>query len=143
VLVLVLVTLVAGAFVAGLRAGLIYNSFPLMADSVVPSEYWDLAPWYRNWFENAAAAQFDHRLLAEATWAAALLVWLRARSLDLPRRARAALRALAALATVQVGLGIAALLLVVPLPLAVAHQIGAMLLLTAAVVARHQLRRAR
>jgi cytochrome c oxidase assembly protein subunit 15 len=145
VLVLVLVTLVAGAFVAGLRAGLIYNTFPLIADRLMPSEYWDLAPWYRNWFENAAAAQFDHRLLAEATWAAAVLVWLRSRGLDLPRRARAALQALAALAalaTVQAGLGIATLLLVVPLPLAVAHQTGAMLLLTVAVVARHQLRRA-
>ena len=137
---LVLLTSAAGAFVAGLRAGAIYNTFPLMAGSFAPAEYGQLAPFYRNWFENAAAVQFDHRLLAEASWAAAALLWLYGLRLDLPRRARAALNALFALASVQAGLGIATLLLVVPLPLAVAHQAGAMLFLAAAVVARHTLR---
>jgi cytochrome c oxidase assembly protein subunit 15 len=136
---LVLLTMSAGAFVAGLRAGLMYNSFPLMNGGFAPAEYWALAPWYLNWFENPGAAQFDHRLLAEATWVAAMLLWLHGLRLDLPRDLRLALHGLGAAATLQAALGIGTLLLVVPLPLAVAHQAGAMLLLTAAVVARHRL----
>jgi cytochrome c oxidase assembly protein subunit 15 len=139
-LLLVLLTLTAGAFLAGLRGGLFYNSFPLMNGSVLPDGYAALAPFYRNWFENPAAANFDHRLLAELTWAATALLWLYARAIDLPRGARAALHALFALVSLQAALGIATLLLVVPLPLAVAHQAGAMLVVTAAVVARHALR---
>ena len=65
-----LTILAAGAFVAGLRAGFIYNTFPLMDGRSVPADYWQLAPWYLNWFENSAAVQFDHRLLAETTWLA-------------------------------------------------------------------------
>jgi cytochrome c oxidase assembly protein subunit 15 len=136
---LVLLTLLAGAFVAGLRAGYIYNTFPLMGGGVVPGEYWALEPWYLNWFENPAAAQFDHRVLAEASWLAAAALWFHGSRLDLPLGIRGALHALFAAATLQAALGIATLLLIVPLPLAVAHQAGAMLLLTAAVVARHRL----
>ncbi len=139
-LALILLTLTAGAFVAGLRAGYIYNTFPLKAGGFAPGEYWDLAPWYRNWFENPAAAQFDHRLLAETTWLVIAALWLYGRRLGLAARPRAALDALFAMATLQAGLGIATLVLVVPLPVAVAHQAGAILLLTAAMVARHALR---
>jgi cytochrome c oxidase assembly protein subunit 15 len=142
ILALVFVTLVAGAFVAGTRAGYIYNTFPLMAGGFVPPDYWYLHPWYRNFFDNLAAVQFDHRLLAETTWTVIVAVWLYALRLDLPRRARWALHALAAMATVQAALGITTLLLVVPLPVAVTHQAGAILLITAALVARHSLRRA-
>ncbi|HUH86417.1 MAG TPA: COX15/CtaA family protein [Stellaceae bacterium] len=140
ILLMVLVTLTAGAFLAGLRGGLFYNTFPLMNGSVAPPEYWSLAPPYRNWFENPAAAQFNHRLLAELTWTATTLLWLYALRLDLSRRGRLAMHALFGLASLQASLGVAALLLVVPLPLAVAHQAGAMLLVTAALVAFHALR---
>ena len=140
---LILLTLAAGAFVAGLRAGYIYNTFPLMGGGFAPGEYWDLAPWWRNWFENPAAAQFDHRLLAETTWLVVAGLWVYSRRLGLAPRARTALDALFAMATLQAGLGIATLLLVVPLPVAVTHQAGAILLVTAAVVARHALRPAR
>ncbi len=140
ILLLVLVTLTAGAFLAGLRGGLFYNTFPLMNGSIAPPEYWSLAPPYLNWFENPASAQFDHRLLAELTWTATALLWLYALRIDLPHRARLALHALLGLATLQAALGIATLLLVVPLPLAVAHQAGALLLVTAALVAFHALR---
>lgn len=140
-ILLLFVTLGAGAFVAGLRAGYIYNTFPLMAGGFAPPEYWGLAPWWRNWFENAAAAQFDHRLLAESTWLVISGLWLYGLRLDLAPRARLALHLLFAAACLQLALGITTLLLVVPLPVAVAHQAGAMLLVTAAVVARHALRR--
>ena len=139
VLLMALVTMAAGAFVAGLRAGYIYNTFPLMGGGWVPGEYGELAPWYRNWFENPAAAQFDHRLLAESTWLAVLLLWAFGRRAAAAHRARLALDALLLAASLQAALGIATLLLVVPLPLAVAHQAGAMLLVTAAVVTLHAL----
>jgi len=140
VLGLALLTLIAGAFVAGLRAGYVYNTFPLMEGAFVPPSYWHLAPWWRNFFEHPAAAQFDHRVLAETTLAAVAALWLGGWRARLAPGQRWALHALAAMAAVQVGLGIATLLLVVPLPLAALHQAGAMGLVTAAVVARHFLR---
>jgi heme a synthase len=140
VLAFVSLTLVAGAFVAGLRAGHIYNTFPLMGDRLLPAEYGALSPWWRNWFENAAAAQFNHRLLAEITVGEVVGLWIFSLRLHLAPRARAAMSGLLAIAVLQLALGISILLLVVPLPLAVAHQAGAMLLLTTALVAFHALR---
>jgi cytochrome c oxidase assembly protein subunit 15 len=136
---LVFLTLVAGAFVAGTRAGYIDNSFPLMEGRFVPPDYWQRAPWYRNIFETLPAVQFDHRLLAEATWASIIGVWIFSWRLPLARQSRLALSALAAMATLQAGLGIATLLLVVPLPLAALHQAGAVFLVTAVLVALHAL----
>ena len=140
VLLLAFVTMIAGSLVAGTRAGYLDNTFPLMEGAFLPPGYWRLAPWWLNMFENLAAVQFDHRLLAEATFAAAIALWLCGVRRAGDPRARAALHALAALACLQVALGIATLLLVVPLPLAVSHQAGAMLLVTAALVVRHRLR---
>jgi len=140
VIVLVALTIGAGGFVAGLHAGLTYNTFPLMDGSFVPAGYAQLQPFARNWFENIAAVQFDHRLLAEATAVAVLALWVIGQRYKLPRPARLALHVLLAAATLQFALGIATLLLVVPIPLAAAHQAGAVLLLTAAIVFRHGLR---
>jgi len=137
VTLLVLTTLVAGGFVAGLHAGLIYNTFPLMDWALVPAEYGQLEPLWRNWFENVAAVQFNHRALAITTLAAVLVVWLLSRRDEMTARARLTLNLLLGAGLVQVGLGIATLLLYVPVPLAAAHQAGAMLLLTAAVAALH------
>jgi heme a synthase len=139
---LVFVTVLAGGFVAGTNAGLVYNTFPLMNGSVVPADYLDLHPWWRNWFENVAAVQFNHRLLAMAVLAVVVALWLAGQRHALAARPRHALDALLAAALLQVSLGIATLLLVVPVPLAVAHQAGAVLLFTAALVARHALREA-
>jgi heme a synthase len=138
---LVALTIAAGGFVAGLNAGLTYNTFPLMDGSLVPADYAQLHPFMRNWFENIAAVQFDHRLLATTTAAAVLLLWLAGWRASLPRPARLALHALLAAALLQFVLGVATLLLVVPIPLAAAHQAGAVLLLSAAFVLRHELRR--
>jgi heme a synthase len=140
VLCLVAITIVAGGFVAGLNAGLTYNTFPLMDGQFVPAGYAQLAPFIRNWFENVAAVQFDHRLLAETTVTSVIVLWLAARHATLPHPARVALNALLAIALLQLSLGISTLLLVVPIPLAAAHQAGAVLLLTAVIVFRHRLR---
>ena len=147
---LVALTIAAGGFVAGLHAGLIYSTFPLMDGSFVPTGYAQLQPFMRNWFENIAAVQFDHRLLAEATAYLVLVLWIAglriqlsseaARRTPLPHSSHLALHALFAAAAVQFALGVSTLLLVVPIPLAAAHQGGAVLLLTTAIVLRHTLR---
>jgi len=140
VLALIAVTILAGGFVAGTRAGLIYNTFPLMDGRLVPAGYAQLHPLWLNWFENITAVQFDHRVLAVATMTAVFLLWVAGLRANLPIPARKALHALLAAAVLQAALGISTLLLVVPIPLAAAHQAGAVLLLTAAICFRHTLR---
>jgi heme a synthase len=143
IVLLVALTIAAGGFTAGLRAGLTYNTFPLMDGRLVPAGYGLLQPFWRNWFENVAAVQFDHRLLAIATATIIVLVWCAALQSQLPGPARAALNAVLGAVMLQVALGLATLLFVVPIPLAAAHQAVAVVLLTAAIVFRHTLRRQR
>jgi cytochrome c oxidase assembly protein subunit 15 len=137
---LIALTMAMGGFVAGLKAGFIYNSFPLMGGEVLPADAWTLEPAWRNLTENPVLAQFVHRWLAILTLAAVLALWLRARGRGLPPAAVRPLDLMAAMALLQVGLGISTLLLVVPIPLAAAHQAGAVVLLTLATVALHGLR---
>jgi cytochrome c oxidase assembly protein subunit 15 len=129
-------TAASGAFVAGLRAGKIYNTFPLMGAGLVPVEYAQLTPFWRNLFENPAAVQFNHRVLATATFALAVWVWYRTRR-STNRRVVRATRFVLGAALLQVALGISTLLMSVPVALGVAHQGGAVLLLTAALLTVH------
>ena len=133
-LMLAFITVVSGAFVAGLRAGKIYNEFPLMAGRVVPADYAALDPWYRNLFENPSAAQFNHRLLATLTLIGVIIGWSRLRRVADPLL-RQRLTLVLAAACVQVALGITVLLLSVPVAIGVAHQAGAVLVLTALTLA--------
>jgi cytochrome c oxidase assembly protein subunit 15 len=130
-LILVSVTIASGGFVAGLNAGLTYNTFPLMDGALIPRGYGDLSPWIANLFENVAAVQFNHRLLAVATVAGALALWLWSLRRDIAPAAHGGFAALAILALVQLALGITTLLLVVPVTLGALHQAGAILVLTA------------
>jgi cytochrome c oxidase assembly protein subunit 15 len=129
-------TSASGALVAGLRAGRVYNTFPLMAGRVVPDGYAQLAPWWRNLFENHAAVQFDHRVLATLTVLSVVATWAAYRR-GAERRLARRLDLLLGAALLQVALGITTLLLAVPVALGVAHQGGAALLLTASVLAWH------
>ena len=140
--VLLLVTIASGGFVAGINAGLIYNSFPLMEGRLVPADYGALSPWAANLFENHAAVQFNHRVLAIASLAVAISLWAASLAKPLPTPARRDMGLLAVVAALQVALGIATLLLVVPIWLGTLHQAGALALLTVAVCALHSLRRA-
>jgi cytochrome c oxidase assembly protein subunit 15 len=127
-------TIVAGGFVAGLHAGLTYNTFPLMDGRLVPEGYAMLTPWVRNLFENVAAVQFDHRLLATAT---AIVAEITVASLWHRRPFRPALAAVGGLVALQYLLGVSTLLAAVPVWLGTAHQAGAVLVLTAGLVALH------
>jgi len=120
------VTIVWGAFVAGIRAGFAYNTFPLMAGHVVPPEVWNLSPWWLNAFENTAAVQFLHRALALATGAVVLVLAARVWAARLPGRAGRVALLLGGMVVVQIALGIATLLSVVAIPVAAAHQGGAL-----------------
>jgi cytochrome c oxidase assembly protein subunit 15 len=137
----VLVMVITGGFVAGIRAGFAYNTFPLMNGHWVPPEILSLAPWWKNFFWNMATVQFDHRALA---WLLALLVpllwWRVRRTPDLPSRARTGASLLLAMLAVQIALGIATLVHVVPLPLAAMHQAGALLVFAFALNVAHALR---
>ena len=137
---LIFVMVLSGGFVAGIHAGRAYNTFPLMNGHIIPPEIFMLEPWYRNFFDNMATVQFDHRLIA---WTLAILIpifWFKSKNLPLPGSAHLACNLLLIMLIVQISLGIATLLLVVPLPLAAAHQAGALLLFTAALWVNHQLR---
>ena len=132
---LVFVVILTGGFVAGLDAGLVYNTFPLMGGSVVPPTYGDLTPMWRNWFENPAAVQFHHRTLALLTLAVALWYAWRRRAAASDAAARRAWSLVQLAGVVQVSLGVATLLLHVPIPVAALHQAGALGLLTATLYA--------
>jgi cytochrome c oxidase assembly protein subunit 15 len=139
---LVFVTVLSGGLVAGIRAGFAYNTFPLMNGHIVPPEIFMIEPWHLNFFNNMATVQFDHRLLA---WLLALLVpwfWWKTRRVELNSRARLAADVLLGTLALQIALGISTLLLLVPIPLAAAHQSGAVLVFTAALFAAHSLRAA-
>ncbi len=132
----VTLTIAAGGFVAGLKAGMIYNTFPLMGGSLVPADYGTLQPFVRNLTENLAAVQFDHRVLATLTalfaLGAVIAVWRQS-----ARAGRVALGAIAGLVCLQYAIGVTTLLWVVPVGLATLHQSVAILLLSAALVALH------
>jgi cytochrome c oxidase assembly protein subunit 15 len=135
--------MLAGGIVAGIHAGLSYNTFPLMDGRLVPEGYLDQVPWWRNLTTNIAAVQFNHRLLATlAGLVAAGAVWAGLRRL--PKGfARGAVLALGGAVALQYALGVATLLAVVPVSLGTLHQASAVLVLTTALVALHALRPAR
>jgi heme a synthase len=132
---LVFATILAGALVAGLDAGMTHNSFPLMGGRWFPLGYFDLDPAWRNLFDNVVAVQFNHRWLGIACALAACVFAWRARPETRADRLWVLSPAGAALA--QAALGIATLLLWVPLPLAALHQAGAVILLSCALGAAH------
>jgi cytochrome c oxidase assembly protein subunit 15 len=137
---LIFVMALSGGFVAGLRAGYAYNTFPLMNGHVVPPEILMLEPWWQNFLYNFATVQFVHRGIG---WLLIFLVpwlWWRARREALDAQGRLACNLLLAALVAQVTIGIVTLVNGVPLLPAAAHQGGAVVLLGAALWAAHALR---
>jgi len=137
---LVLVMMLTGGFVAGIRAGLAYNTFPLMNGHVVPPEIFMLDPWYANFFNNMATVQFNHRVIAWVLACAVPWVWFRARLAGLPQRTILLFHLLFASLAAQFALGIGTLLLAVPVALGATHQGGALVVFTVALLLNHALR---
>ncbi|MCP4042160.1 MAG: heme A synthase, partial [Gammaproteobacteria bacterium] len=138
---LVVITALSGGFVAGLKAGFAYNTFPLMGDSWIPQGIMALEPAWKNLFENVATVQFNHRLLAELLVILIPALWWQSRKVELSGGARIGFHLLLAVLLVQVALGISTLLMHVHVHLAVTHQAGALVLLTVALFVSHEVGR--
>ncbi|MBI1274173.1 MAG: heme A synthase [Alphaproteobacteria bacterium] len=138
-LVFLALAIIYGALVAGLDAGLAYNTFPLMNGHILPPEAWTLQPWWKNFLDNTALVQFTHRTLAIIAALLAFTWGLRLRALG----ARGAAGWLLAFALFQPALGIATVLFAAPLALAAMHQMGALVLLAVMLVNLHMVETAK
>jgi cytochrome c oxidase assembly protein subunit 15 len=130
---LVFVQMLLGALVAGLHAGLIYNTWPLMDGRAIPEDAFAQTPWWLNFFENGGTAQFDHRIGAYIVASIVFVLWWLESAAKLKGHAYRSGNALLNVTLVQLVLGIATLLLQAPELLAAVHQLTAALLLCAAV----------
>ncbi|VAX08384.1 Heme A synthase, cytochrome oxidase biogenesis protein Cox15-CtaA [hydrothermal vent metagenome] len=136
---LVFITLLSGGFVAGLKAGFAYNTFPLMDGQIIPDGILRIEPAWKNFFENVTTVQFDHRVLATMLFLLIPTFWWLSRQVELPPRAHLGTHLLLGALFLQVALGISTILSHVYIPLASAHQGGSLLLLMAALFVTHQL----
>lgn len=139
----VFLMILSGALVAAIRAGFAYNTFPLMNGKWIPDEILLIEPWWENLLHNMATVQFVHRTLALVAAIAVVSLWWRVRTVGPDRSARTWAHALLAVAALQIAIGIATLLLRVPLPLAALHQAGAVVVFTCALGLAHALSRPR
>ena len=134
----IFVAIVSGGFVAGTHAGFAYNTFPLINGQLIPSGLFKLSPGWLNLFENIATIQFNHRLLATLLFVFIPALWLFLRNFSQRPSVRSGAHMLLAALALQITLGIATLLFIVPVTLAAAHQAGAILLFSASVFVSHQ-----
>ncbi|MEP6341918.1 MAG: COX15/CtaA family protein [Maricaulaceae bacterium] len=135
---LVYLQIISGAFVAGTQAGKSYNSWPLMDGGIVPDGYFIMSPVWRNIFENIPAIQFNHRLLAYIVLAVTIWVFLSTRGRHIAVHKK--MRALIAIVSVQVILGIWTLISGAQLSLSLLHQFTAIFVFLASLAAMRQSR---
>ena len=132
-----------GAFVAGLKAGFVFNTFPLMGGSLVPTTYWTLSPVALNLVHHVAGVQWMHRVLGTLLVIAAGLLFVTLRQMKMDRTTTLLSGALLASIAAQYGLGVLTLLRLVRLELAAAHQAMAMAMVGLWAVAMHHVRHLR
>ncbi|ARQ03126.1 COX15/CtaA family protein [Pseudorhodoplanes sinuspersici] len=134
--VLTLIQIYLGALVAGLDAGMTYNTWPLIDGAFVPAadRLWFETPLWRNLFENTLTVQFNHRMMAYLLLAFGIWHAIDVTRGTKDRAAKGLAHAFAFLLVVQAGIGIMTLLLLVPMSLALLHQAMAIVLLTIATI---------
>ncbi|MEC3965057.1 COX15/CtaA family protein [Flagellimonas halotolerans] len=139
-LVLLLLQIIWGAFVAGLDAGFIHNHWPLMNEGKLMHEtvYIEQQPLIKNFYEGKSGVQFVHRYLAYAVVGFIALIWYRTRKIQTTPLQEKGLKSLLILVFVQFVLGVFTLIYAVPLWLGIAHQIGAFFLLAAMTFTLHR-----
>jgi cytochrome c oxidase assembly protein subunit 15 len=135
---LVYIQMLLGALVAGLHAGLVYNTWPDMNGRIFPESPFFASPWWINFFEDSGLAQFDHRIGAYAV--AGLAAWIYVQGIKLGGLAKTSAKAVAIITAFQIFLGITTLLLMAAVWLSALHQITAAALLCAAVWHAYELR---
>jgi heme a synthase len=129
-LILLTVQVIYGAFVAGLKAGYVYNTFPKMGSRWIAEGVTAMEPFYLNFLEGLAGVQFIHRYIAYALLILAVVIWVKSRKIQLSKAQQNASRFLLGIVLIQATLGVFTLLFKVPVSLGVLHQAGAFILLS-------------
>jgi len=130
-MLLIIVQIIYGAFVAGLNAGIGFNTWPKMGDYWIADAVFQLEPLWKNFVEGRYGVQFIHRILALTLVAFVIYIWKKGEKLELVNNQKRSLNLLLGIVLLQTLLGIFTLILVVPLWLAALHQIGAFFLIMA------------
>ncbi|MEI6487313.1 MAG: COX15/CtaA family protein [Bacteroidota bacterium] len=138
---LIIFQIIYGAFVAGLKAGLFYNSFPKMGNKLFPDTIVSFEPFYKNFVANPSGVQFIHRVLAFLVLAIVLYVWESVRCSETSQLQRKASNFILGVVTVQFLLGVLTILYAVPVVLGVLHQTGAFFLFASCLFFIHTLRK--
>lgn len=137
--IILIIQIIYGAFVAGLKAGLLHNHWPLMNENkFMHHTVYILEPFYKNLIENPSGIQFIHRILAYFVVISILILWYKTRKMVITKLQKKGINALLILVVFQFLLGIFTILFAVPLWLGVAHQIGAFFLLSAMTFTLHR-----
>lgn len=134
-LVILIVQIIYGAFVAGLNAGFIMNTWPKMGDQWIHDAVFAIKPLWKNFAEGLAGVQFIHRYLAVVVVALVVYIWFKASKLSVNLAQLNGLKFLMLIVFMQFLLGVFTLIYAVPLWLGVVHQVGAFFLLAATVYA--------
>ena len=140
-LIILIIQIIYGAFVAGLDAGFIHNHWPMMSDGqFIHETVWiEQEPLYKNFIEGKSGVQFVHRMLAYVVVAIVILIWWRGRKLSLRPDQKLGIHATLIMVGIQFLLGVLTILWQVPVWLGVAHQVGAFMLLSTMVYSLHRL----
>jgi len=139
-LIVLLIQIIYGAFVAGLDAGLIHNHWPMMSEGKFMHEtvYIEQNPLYKNFIEGKSGVQFVHRIFAYIVVAIILLIWHNSKRIIKTNYQLYGINFLLLFVFLQFLLGVFTILLQVPVWLGVMHQIGAFFLLSAMVFTLHR-----
>ena len=136
---LIFLMILSGGLVAGTKAGFAYPTWPLMGDSFIPPGLYSMAPAWLSAFEDITTIQFNHRIFAYLIVALVLTFATKALKADIQGPARIGIFALVGFLVLQVSLGISTLIFYMPVPVAAAHQVGAVALLSASLFVSHSL----
>lgn len=139
VVMLILLQTLLGGLVAGLKAGYMYNTYPKMGADWLPEAAWMMEPVWINFFENGIMIQFIHRTTALVVLACVFMFFFKTRLMPMPAKLKMTIRLLVLMVTLQLSLGIVTLLMSVPVFWGVAHQAGALVLFSLALVIRFQI----
>ena len=139
-LVVLLIQIIYGAFVAGLDAGFIHNHWPMMSEGKFMHEtvFIEQQPWYKNFFEGKSGVQFAHRILAYIVVFFVIAIWQKSKKMTLTSPQSNGILSLLIVVGIQFLLGVFTILYQVPVWLGVAHQVGAFILLSSMIFTLHR-----
>lgn len=139
-LVVLLIQIIYGAFVAGLDAGFIHNHWPMMSEGQFMHEtvFSEQQPWYKNFVEGKSGVQFAHRILGYIVVFLVIAIWQKSKKLTLTKLQSHGILSLLIVVGMQFLLGVFTILFQVPVWLGVTHQVGAFILLSSMIFTLHR-----